>query len=159
MSMAMRGETRVAQNKLLRSDYRWVEKLLYMQKTHKAAIAELEAEMEDMMPSASASIVTFDHNTKNVRGDSQPEKWAVKRSESMRAKEIHGEIRKRKRHQKAISEAMECLDDLESRLVFLKYHLEKSSRDCWLSMGLQKSRWYEMKNEIVYKVARYLGLV
>ena len=139
------------------ADFRFVEKLLYEQKTHDSAIAELEAELAEMMPNCSTSIVRFSHD-KPHRKNSEPEEWTIKRSESVRGKYLQDEIRKRKRHQKAISEAMLCLDDLESRLVWLKYHLEKSSRDCWRTMGLQKSRFYEIRGEVVFKVGRYLGL-
>ena len=144
--------------KIPKSDYRFVEKLLYQQKTHDTAIAELQAELDDMIPSASASFVVFDHNPKGSEL-TQPERIVDKRLYSVKGKYLQEEIARRKRHKKAISEAMVCLDDLEARLVFLKYHLEKSSRDCWRSMGMQKTRWYEIKDEVVYKVARYLGLV
>ena len=144
--------------KIPKSDYRFVEKLLYQQKTHDTAIAELQAELDDMMPSASASFVVFDHNPKGSEL-TQPERIVDKRLYSVRGKYLQEEIARRKRHQRAVSEAMVCLDDLEARLVFLKYHLEKSSRDCCRSMGLQKSRWYEIRTEVVCKVARFLGLV
>ncbi len=138
-------------------DFRFVEKLLYQQKTHDTAIAGLEAELEEMLPAYSSSIVRFSHDKHNCQ-NSQPEAWAIKRTESVRAKEIYSEIKRRRRRQEAIAAAMESLDDLEARLVFLKYHLGKSSRDCWRSMGLQKSRWYEMRREVVGKVAEYLGI-
>ena len=146
------------QEKIPRNDYGFTEKLLYQQKTHDTAIAELEAELDDMLPSSTSSFVTFDHNQKNPEL-TEPERIVDKRLYSVRGKYLQEEIARRKRHKKAITEAMLCLDDLEARLVFLKYHLEKSSRDCWRSMGLQKSRWYETKDEVVYKVARFLGLV
>ena len=144
--------------KIPKSDYRFVEKLLYQQKTHDTAIAELQAELDDMLPSSTSSFVTFDHNPKGSEL-TEPERIADKRLFSVRGKYLQEEIARRKRHQRAISEAMVCLDDLEARLVFLKYHLEKSSRDCYRSMGLQKSRWYEIKDEVIFKVSRYLGLV
>ena len=137
--------------------FRKTEALLYIQKTHPTAIAELEAELEDMMPDYSSSFVKFSHDKPHTK-NSEPEEWTIKRNESPRAKDIHRELSRRRRHQKAISEAMKCLDDLENQLVFLKYNLEKSSRDCWLIMGMQKSRWYEIRREVVLKVSRFLGL-
>jgi len=83
------------QIKLRDSDFRYVEKLLYDQKTHDAQIALLEEELEEMLPAFSSSIVKFSHDEGMV-GDSQPEEWAIIRNESVRAKELHGEIRRRK---------------------------------------------------------------
>ena len=144
--------------KIPKGDYRFIERLLYQQKTHDTVIAELQAEMDALMPSATASVVTFSHN----RGASeltQPERIADKRLYSIKGRYLTEEIARRRRHQKAISEAMQALNDTEAQLVFLYYHLEKTPRDCWRTMGYEKSRWYEIKHEVVCKVARFLGLV
>lgn len=144
--------------KIPKSDYRFVERLLYQQKTHDTAIKELQAELDEMLPSASSSIVTFDHNQKNPQL-TQPERIAEKRLHSVRGKYLQEEIARRKRHKKAIDEALNALSDTENQLVWLYYHLEKTPRDCWRTMGYEKSRWYEIKNEAVCKVARFLGLI
>jgi len=147
--------------KLPKHDFRFVEKLLYDYKTHDTAIKEMEAEMHDilenMFPNASASYV--DMSEPKGQTDSQPEAWAIKRDENLRVKYLKGRIAERKRHKAAIAAAREALDDLENQLVWLKYDLEKSTRDCWRSMGLQKSRFYEIREEIVNKVARFVGLI
>ena len=143
--------------KLPQSDYRFVERLLYQQKTHDTAIAELQAELDDMLPSATASFVAFDHNTKNPEL-TEPERIVDKRLYSVRGKYLHEEIARRRRHQRAISEAMKALNDIENQLVWLYYHLEKTPRDCWRTMGYERTRWYEIKNQTVIKIARYLGL-
>ena len=145
-------------DKLPSADYRFVERLLYQQKTHDTAIAELEAELDDMLPSSTSSFVTFGHNQKNPEL-TEPERIVDKRLYSVRGKYLQEEITRRKRHQKAISEAMQALNDTEAQLVFLYYNLEKTPRDCWRTMGYEKSRWYEIKHEVVCKVARFLGLV
>ncbi|HZK25052.1 MAG TPA: hypothetical protein VFC74_06660 [Oscillospiraceae bacterium] len=145
------------EKKIPRSDYRFVERLLYQQKTHDTVIAELKAELDEMIPSSTSSYVTFDHNKKNPEL-TQPERIADKRLYSVRGKYLQEEIARRKRHQAAITEAMNALNDTESQLVWLYYHLEKTPRDCWRTMGYEKSRWYEIKNETVCKVARFLGL-
>jgi hypothetical protein len=147
--------------KLPKHDFRFVEKLLYDYKTHDTAIKEMEAEMHDilenMFPNASASYV--DMSEPKGQTDSQPEAWAIKRDENLRVKYLKGRIAERKRHKAAIAAAREALDDLENQLVWLKYDLEKTARDCWRSMGLQKSRFYEIREEIVNKVARFVGLI
>lgn len=144
-------------NKLRDGDFRFVERLLYDQKTHDTAIAELQAELDDMIPSASASVVVFDHNSKGAEL-TQPERVADKRLHSIRGRYLHEEITKRRRHQQAVSEAMAALNDTESQLVWLFYHLEKSARESARVMGYEKSRWYELRREVVAKVARFLGL-
>ncbi len=147
------------EERLNRSDSNFVEKLLYEYKTYDSAIRILEEELEDMMPSASCSVVVYDHNTENTRGDSQPEKWTIKRNESIRGKFLHGKLREKRRHKDAIRGAREMLSDTENQLVWLKYDLEKKPRDCWQTMRYEKSRFYEIKGQVIYKVAKYLGLL
>ena len=146
------------------ADFRFVEKLLYQQKTHDTAIAELMAELDEMMPNCSTSVVRFSHD-KPHRKNSEPEEWTIRRSESVRGKYLQDEIRKRKRHQKAISEAMLCLDDLESRLVFLRYHEEKTHGYCARSLNLWDGKehvplrtYWRMRSRVLEKVARFVGL-
>ena len=144
-------------DKLPSADYRFIERLLYQQKTHDTVIAELQAEMDALMPSATASVVTFSHN----RGASeltQPERIADKRLYSIKGRYLTEEIARRRRHQKAISEAMKALSDTEAQFVWQYYLLEKAPRDCWRTMGYERTRWYEIKNQTVIKIARYLGL-
>jgi len=151
----------VIREKIGKHDFRFVEKLLYDYKTHDTAIKEMEAEMqgilETMFPNASASFV--DLSEPKGETDSQPEAWTIKRDENLRVRYLRGRIAERKRHKAAIAEARESLDDLENQLVWLKYDLEKTARDCWRRMGLQKSRFYEIREEIVTKVARFIGLI
>ena len=113
--------------------------------------------LENMFPNASASYV--DMSEPKGETDSQPEAWTIKRDENLRVRYLRGRIAERKRHKAAIAAARESLDDLENQLVWLKYDLEKTARDCWRSMGLQKSRFYEIREEIVTKVARFIGLI
>ena len=143
--------------KLPQSDYRFVERLLHQQKTHDTAIAELQAELDDMLPSCSVSVVPLSHG--GTKPLTEPERIADKRLHSVRGKYLQEEIARRRRHQRAVSEAMQTLSDTEAQFVWLYYHLEKSPRDCWRTMGYEKSRWYEIKHEVVRKVARYLGLI
>ena len=142
--------------KLASSDYRFVERLLYEQKTHETALAVLEAELDDLMTPYSASIIEF--GCSGTDYGSHPEKNTISRSETVRGKTIQDEIRIRKRHQKAISEAISKLSDTEAQLVWLKYNLEKSYRECMQIMGYEKSHFYRLKNDVVHKVGRFLGL-
>ena len=148
----------MVEEKLRLYEFRFVERLLYDQKTHEASIEELEAQLESIMPNYSRSVVKFDHNPPH-REESQPEEWTIKRNESVLGKYLMGRIAEKKRHKKAVSDALMCLDETEGQLYYLKYKLEKPSKDCWRSMGLKKSRFYEVRRQVVYKVARYLGLI
>ena len=139
-----------------KKDYRYIEKLLYMQKTHCAAIAELQAELADMLPSATASFVRFSHNS-GMGELTQPEREAERLLHSTRGKYIQQEIKRRKRQQRAISQAMRTLTTQEAQLVFLRYHLEKRPAECWVAMKTKKSRWYELRAGIIYKIATFLG--
>ena len=142
--------------KLPQSNYRFVERLLYQQKTHETAIAELQAELDDMLPSCSVSVVPLSYG--GTKPLTETERIADKRLYSVRGKYLQEEIARRRRHQRAVSEAMTVLGDTEAQFVWLYYHLEKSPRDCWRTMGYEKSRWYEIKHGVVCKVARFLGL-
>ena len=152
------GGGRVKNKKITSGDYRFIEKILYDQKTSDTAIAELQAELDEMVPSATSSYVVFDHNQKNPKL-TQPEAAVAKRVDSVRGKFLQGRIAERKRHQRVVKDARKTLSDTENQLVWLYYDLEKSARDCWRTMGYEKTRWYEIKNDVVIKVARFLGLI
>lgn len=151
----------MTEDKLSNRDFAFVEKLLYEQKSHDTAIAELESELkellDDLLPSSTASFV----DTSKSKGEmiSQPERWTIKRDENLRVKFLRGRIAERKRHKRAISEARQSLSDEENQLVWLKYDLCKSVRDCRRTMHYEKSRWYEMRAQVVHKVAKYLGVI
>jgi len=150
------------EEKLQKNDFRFVEKLLYDYKTHDTAIRELEAEMAEildtLLPGGTGSYVDMSM-AKGYKEHTQPEAWTIKRDKNLRIRYLRGRIAERKRHREAIRAARETLDDLENQLVWLKYDLEKTTRDCWRSMGLQKSRFYEIRDEIITKVAKFVGLI
>lgn len=151
----------VHEDKLTGGNFRYVEALLYSQKTHDSAIAELEAELEqlleDLLPSATASYV--DMSEPKGEADSQPEKWTIKREENVRVKHLRGRIKERKRHKAAISAARQSLSDEENQFVWLFYDLGKSVRDCRRTMHYEKSKIYQIRQGVVKRVAGFLGLI
>ena len=151
----------VHEDKLTGGNFRYVEALLYSQKTHDSAIAELEAELEqlleDLLPSATASYV--DMSEPKGEAESQPEKWTIKRDENLRVKYLKGKIAERKRHRAAVTEARQSLSDEENQFVWLFYDLGKSVRDCRRTMHYEKSKIYQIRQDVVMKVARFLGLI
>ena len=151
----------MAEDKLTRGNFRYVEALLYAQKTHDTAIAELEAQLlevlDELLPGGSGSYV--DMTAAKGDTDSQPESWTIKRDENLRVRELRTEIAKRKRRRAAVSAARQSLSDEENQFVWLFYDLDKSIRDCRRTMHYEKSKMYDMRKEIVKKVAAFLGLI
>ena len=144
------------------SNFRYLEKILYDRKTYDTAIAEHEAQLEEIMPDFSSSVVKFnpDHHI-----ESQTENWAIKRIESVKAKYHLGRIAEMKRHKEAISQAMAVLDETESRFVLMRYELEKPHSHIakklfmWDKPERKPLRAYwNMRERILKKIARFLGL-
>lgn len=152
----------VYQSKLSKSGFQFTEYLLYTAKTHESAIRELEIELEkviasmdDTYPIGASSIDGMPHGT----GVSSPtENLAIKRADNIQVKCLKTRIEEMQRHQNAINQAKQYLTDTEKLFIKLKYDREKSSQACWREMHIEKSRWYEMRQEIIQKVARYIGI-
>ena len=147
--------------KLTRGNFRYIEALLYAQKTHDTAIADLEEQLlevlDELLPGGSGSYV--DMTAAKGEADSQPEAWTIRRDENIRVKEIRAEIAKRKRRKAAVSAARQSLSDDENQFVWLFYDLDKSMRDCGRTMCYEKSKMYQMRQDVVAKVAAFLGLI
>ena len=150
-------ETRLRQNEVL-----YIERILRDQKTHDAIIAELQAELDEMVPSCPGSILRFSHDLPQKK-DSQPEEWTIIRNESVRAKELHSEIRRRKRQKDAVSLSMQSMTPEESQYIFLRYHEEQSHSRCahalhmWNKGRHAPSRTYwSTRQRVLLKVARFV---
>ena len=152
----------VYQNKLSKSGFQFTEYLLYTAKTHESAIRELEIELEkaiasmdDIYPIKASCIDGMPHGT----GTSSPtENHAIRRADNIQVKCLKTRIEELERHKQAIDDAKLYLSDTEKLFIKLKYDREKSSSACWREMHIEKSRWYEMRQEIIQKVARYIGI-
>jgi DNA-directed RNA polymerase specialized sigma subunit len=134
----------------------FVEWLLYNYKTFDTSIEELEVRLNDMLPAYSSSTVKFSHD-KPHSIVSQQDKWA-NTLESKEGRELQRKIADLKRWKKAIHQALPALNDMESQLVFLFYEQEKDAKESWQAMHIEKSRFYELRQEVVYKIGRFLGL-
>jgi hypothetical protein len=155
------------EDKLSYNDFRFVESLLYDQKTHDTAIAELEAELtellDNLLPSSTASFV--DMSESKGEAISQPERWAIKRDENLRVKYLRGRIAERKRHKRAISEAMRYLDETECQLVFLRYNEGKPHNYCSKKLNMWDNKewvplraYWRMRKRVLGKVAKFVGI-
>lgn len=152
----------VYQNKLSKSGFQFTEYLLYNAKTFETAIRELEIELEKVIasmnekyPIGAANLDGMPHGT----GVSSPtESLAIKRADNIQVKCLKNRIEEIQRHKAAIDQSKQYLTDTEKLFIKLKYDREKSSQACWREMHIEKSRWYEMRQEIIHKIARYIGI-
>mgnify|MGYP000900642799 CR=1 FL=1 len=141
------------------SYYRQAERLLYDYKTYDLAIKNLEAELENIMPQVSTSLLKLGEGSTATPFQSQTEDWAIKRIESPRAKRIIKLLTEKKRFKKGIGEVREQLTDEENTRVWMRYDLEKQHQEIWEAMHMSRSAYFEFKNKVIEKIARYLGLL
>ena len=141
--------------------FRQVEKLLYDYKYLDQAIANLEAELEAIMPQTSTSVVKLGQgSTKTPFDTSQTERWGIKRADSR----LRAKLLEKRRHKKAIKAAREQLSDEENTFVWLRYDHEKPHdevMEALESRGHPYSRrsYYRMRRDVINKIARYLGML
>lgn len=144
--------------KLSKSGFRFIEKILYEYKTYNTAITELEAEINKILD-MNYPLRASDPSNIPSQGTSSPtEHMAIKRADNIHVKYLRGKAEEMQRHKKAIEEAMVYLTDTEKQLIKLFYTLEKPAKECWKQMHIEKSRWYELRKEIVEKIARHLAV-
>jgi len=145
---------------LSRNGFRYIEKLLYEHKKADILIAEYEAELQKvyaMLDKIEPNIVNVPDDMPHGTGVSFPtENLAITKADSIQVKYLKGRIDEIKRHKKAIDAAIECLSDTEKLFIKLKYKLEYSPKQCMTEMGYGKTRWYEIRHEVVKKIASYL---
>lgn len=140
--------------------FRQVEKMLYDYKYLDQAIANLTAELEAIMPQASASVVKLgDGAAKSPFDTSQTEHWGIKRAESR----LREKLLEKRRHKKAIKGAREQLTDEENTFVWLRYDKEKTHDEIMQTLERQgkpcsRRSYFRMRRAIVEKIARYIGL-
>ncbi len=145
--------------------FRKVEKLLYDYKYLNQAIANLEAELETIMPQATSSVVRLGRGgTKTSSDTSQTERWGIKRAESPRAVRLQSLLQEKRRQKAAIKGAREQLTDEERTFIWSRYDLEKTHdevMEALESCGHPYSRrqYFYMRKQIINKIARYLGLL
>lgn len=142
--------------------FRHVEKLLYDYKYLDQAIANLEAELEAIMPQTTASVVKIGAAcaAKSPLDSSQTEHWGIKRAESA----LQKKLQEKRRHKKAIKAAREQLTDEERTFIWSRYDLEKTHdevMEALESRGQPCSRrqYFYMRKRIINKIARYLGFL
>lgn len=158
----MSVSVKLYQDSLSKNGFRFIEHLLYKAKTYDAMVQALETElsevinrMDEICPLKATTIDDMPHGT----GISYPtEKFAVKRADNMQVKYLKSRIDEIQRHQKAIKQAMAHMTDTERVLIKLKYDKEKTSKTCWQEMHIEKTRWYEIRQDIIRKVAAYIGV-
>lgn len=145
--------------------FRQVEKMLYDYKYLDQAIANLEAELEAILPQTSTSLIKVGQgSTRTLFDTSQTERYGIKRAESKRAVQLRTLLREKRRQKAAIKVAREQLTDEENAFIWLRYDLEKTHdevMEALESRGQPCSRrqYFYMRKRIINKIARYLGLL
>ena len=139
--------------------YKQTERLLYDYKTYDSAIRNLEAELENIMPQISTSLLKLGEGSTATPFCSQTEDWAIKRVESPRARRTLKMLAEKKRFRKAIKETRGQLTDEENTFVWMRYDLEKPHQEIWEALHMGRSAYFEFKNKVIEKIARYLGLL
>ena len=145
---------------LSRNGFRYIEKLLYEHKKADILIAEYEAELNNvvnMLDRMEPNIVHVPDGMPRGTGVSFPtENLAITKADSIQVKYLKDRINEIKRHKQAIDTALQYLTDTERLFVKLKYELEYSPKQCMEKMGYGKTRGYEIRHEVVKKIASYL---
>lgn len=155
-------------DKLPENILRFTEKLLYDQRSQDTAIMMLEGELQDLLdslvPATSASVVDM---TAPKGGDrhSQPEEYVIRLEENLQVKYLRGRIAERKRHQKAISEAVAALNEEEGLLVRLRYYERRRHDQCakalhmWSAVDNRPSTTYwRFRQRLIRRIAKFIGL-
>ena len=136
--------------------FRQVERLLYDYKYLDQAIANLEAELEAIMPQTSTSVVKLGQgSTKTPFDTSQTERWGIKRAES----KLRARLLEKKRHKKAIKAAREQLSDEENTFVWLRYDHEKQHKEIWETLHMEERSYFRFRRKVIKKMAKALGLL
>lgn len=146
------------EDKINKNDYRFIEKILYEYKTYESAIEALTAELDEIMPSGSVSIIPFSHNQGNKR-NSETEKVAIKRLESPHAMWIYGRLEEKRRHKRLVEQALQALTAEEKEFIRLKYSEERPHRYCWEILYRSKTSYFQFKNKVITKIAKSIGLL
>ena len=138
-----------------------VEAMLYDYKYLDQAIANLEAELEAIMPQTSTSVVKLGQgSTKTPFDTSQTERWGIKRADSR----LRARLLEKRRHKKAIKAAREQLSDEENTFVWLRYDKEKTHDEVMEALEKKghpysRRQYFYMRKQIINKIARYIGIL
>lgn len=141
--------------------FQQVEKMLYDYKYLDQAIANLEAELEAIMPQTSTSLIKVGQgSTRTLFDTSQTERYGIKRAESR----LREKLLEKRRHKKAIKEIREQLTDEENTFIWLRYDKEKTHDEIMQVLEdkgqpCSRRQYFYMRKQIINKIARYMGLL
>lgn len=143
---------------LSRSGFRYTEKILYERKTYDTAIKKLEAELNDALEEVTElQAVKMDDGPRGT-GQGSPVETIVMRRNSPQIKYLKNRIDEMQHCQQAIEKALNYMTDTEKLLIKLFYDREKTAMQCYREMHMSKSSWYRMRQEIVSRIAAFLGI-
>lgn len=133
--------------------FRYVERELYDYPVHKAAVLSYERERREIMQQSRQWPPPEGHAEGTV-GDATFD--AMVRLEALDVR-----TRRARRNVEIIESVMVTLDDEQRELVRLKYHVPRhmTNEQVALQMSMGRSRFYELRQEIVRKFALRMGLL
>ena len=136
--------------------FRQVEKMLYDYKYLDQAIANLEMELEAIMPQTSTSVVKLGQgSTKTPFDTSQTERWGIRRAESR----LRARLMEKRRHKKAIKAVKEQLSKEENAFVWLRYDHEKPHEEIWETLHMSRAQYFRFRKDTINEIAKHLGIV
>jgi len=139
--------------------YRKVEGLLYNYKTFDDAIASLEEELEEILPSYGSSVAVVGGHEKAPTDTSQTERWALIRAEGPIAVKKAKMLKRKKRDKAKVERAKRALSSLEREFVRLKYEEELDRARVARALGISVRTYHNLRERIVQKVAIRCGLL
>jgi len=128
-----------------------VEDILYSCCTLDRDIAELEQELNDMMPNFTTSVIIFNHNAQGGQGSKQ-ERMVVSRQ----YERVSRKLDKLKRIRAAVNEARENLTYRELTIIELKYDLMMQHQQVAKQIGVTVQHYMRIRNAMLDKMFSYL---
>ena len=143
---------------LSRSGFRYTEKILYERKTYDTAIKKLEAELNDALEEITELQAVKMDDEPHGTGQGSPIETFVMRRDSPQIKYLKNRIDEMQHCQQAIEKALGYMTDTEKLLIKLFYDREKTAMQCYREMHMSRTSWYRLRQEVVYRIANYLGI-
>lgn len=147
----MKTQTR----KKTRSDrrFREIEHLLRNYRSYKSGIANLQKQLDYIMPGCIANYEIVGGATGTFSIHSTTEKYAIDRIESKRALDIHEKIREYKLIVDCIEQALATLEEEERKYVEIRYFDGKSMEYVADVLGYARRSIFNVRNEVLQKLS------
>ncbi len=133
--------------------YLEAEEILYSYPAIDDQIDQLQAQIEELLPVSSSSIIQYDHNRGSKKTDPTAE-YGMKR---MMTGQQQGLVALRQQ-KKLIQKALRRMTEDEKTVIRLVYFERKNAIKTMKKMHIGKTNYYSIKNSAVTLAATHLGL-